>query len=195
MYSVNILLHLIDTAGIRETENEIESIGIKKTKESLEKADFVIIVLDSSKELSKEDYEILDLCKNSTGVVLVNKSDLQQTLSMQEICNLSGKDVISFSAAKGDGLDELESYIKRQFIESKIEEKDDLYITNARQKEALVQTKDSLEKVLESIEFGMPEDLYAIDLTNAYESLGKIIGETLEEDIINKIFKDFCMGK
>ena len=84
----NILLHLIDTAGIRETENEIESIGIKKTKESLEKADFVIIVLDSSKELSKEDYEILDLCKNSTGVVLVNKSDLQQTLSMQEICNL-----------------------------------------------------------------------------------------------------------
>lgn len=191
----NILLHLIDTAGIRETENEIESIGIKKTKESLEKADFVIIVLDSSKELSKEDYEILDLCKNSTGVVLVNKSDLQQTLCMQEICNLSGKDVISFSAAKGDGLDELESYIKRQFIESKIEEKDDLYITNARQKEALVQTKDSLEKVLESIEFGMPEDLYAIDLTNAYESLGKIIGETLEEDIINKIFKDFCMGK
>ena len=191
----NILLHLIDTAGIRETENEIESIGIKKTKESLEKADFVIIVLDSSKELSKEDYEILDLCKNSTGVVLVNKSDLQQTLSMQEICNLSGKDVISFSAAKGDGLDELESYIKRQFIESKIEEKDDLYITNARQKEALVQTKDSLEKVLESIELGMPEDLYAIDLTNAYESLGKIIGETLEEDIINKIFKDFCMGK
>ena len=166
----NILLHLIDTAGIRETENEIESIGIKKTKESLEKADFVIIVLDSSKELSKEDYEILDLCKNST-------------------------DVISFSAAKGDGLDELESYIKRQFIESKIEEKDDLYITNARQKEALVQTKDSLEKVLESIELGMPEDLYAIDLTNAYESLGKIIGETLEEDIINKIFKDFCMGK
>ena len=174
----NILLHLIDTAGIRETENEIESIGIKKTKESLEKADFVIIVLDSSKELSKEDYEILDLCKNSTGVVLVNKSDLQQTLSMQEIRNLSGKDVISFSAAKGDGLDELESYI-----------------TNARQKEALVQTKDSLEKVLESIELGMPEDLYAIDLTNAYESLGKIIGETLEEDIINKIFKDFCMGK
>ena len=190
-----ITLRVIDTAGIRETENEIESIGIKKTKESLEKADFVIIVLDSSKELSKEDYEILDLCKNSTGVVLVNKSDLQQTLCMQEICNLSGKDVISFSAAKGDGLDELESYIKRQFIESKIEEKDDLYITNARQKEALVQTKDSLEKVLESIEFGMPEDLYAIDLTNAYESLGKIIGETLEEDIINKIFKDFCMGK
>ena len=190
-----ISLKIIDTAGIRETENEIESIGIKKTKESLEKADFVIIVLDSSKELSKEDYEILDLCKNSTGVVLVNKSDLQQTLSMQEICNLSGKDVISFSAAKGDGLDELESYIKRQFIESKIEEKDDLYITNARQKEALVQTKDSLEKVLESIELGMPEDLYAIDLTNAYESLGKIIGETLEEDIINKIFKDFCMGK
>jgi len=111
---------------------------------------------------------------------------------MQEIRNLSGKDVISFSAAKGDGLDELESYIKRQFIESKIEEKDDLYITNARQKEALVQ---EVTKVLESIELGMPEDLYAIDLTNAYESLGKIIGETLEEDIINKIFKDFCMGK
>ena len=133
-------------------ERDLNLTATLNAREAYSKADFVIIVLDSSKELSKEDYEILDLCKNSTGVVLVNKSDLEQTLKMEEIRNLSGKDVISFSAAKGDGLDKLESYIKRQFIESKIEEKDDLYITNARQKEALVQTKDSLEKVLESIE-------------------------------------------
>ena len=191
----NTLLHLIDTAGIHETENKVESIGIEKTKESLERADFVIVVLDASKSLSKEDQEIFQLSKDCPGVILLNKNDLPQKLSKEEIRSFSNKEMIPFSATTGEGLEQLEEYMNQQFIEQKIETKDELYITNARQKEALFQTRDSLQKVMESIQLGMPEDLYAIDLVGAYESLGKIIGETVEEDIIEKIFKDFCMGK
>lgn len=191
----NILLHLIDTAGIHETENKVERIGIEKTKNSVESADFVIVVLDASEEISKEDQEIFQLCEECPGVVLLNKTDLPQKLTQKELDSFTKKAVISFSAMTGEGLEELEQFIKQQFIEQKIETKDELYITNVRQKEALFQARESLKRVKESIELGMPEDLYAIDLTDAYESLGKIIGETIEEDIIDKIFKDFCMGK
>lgn len=191
----NTLLHLIDTAGIHETENKVESIGIEKTKESLQKADFVIVVLDASEKLSQEDREIFSLSSGCPGVVLLNKTDLPQKLMSEEIQSFTEKEIISFSAVTGEGLEQLEEIINQQFIEQKIETNNELYITNARQKEALFQTRESLQKVKESIELGMPEDLYAIDLTDAYESLGKIIGETIEEDIIEKIFKDFCMGK
>lgn len=191
----NTLLHLIDTAGIHETENKVESIGIEKTKESLGKADFVIVVLDASEELSEEDREIFSLSSERPGVVLLNKTDLSQKLMPEEIQSFTKKEIISFSAVTGEGLEQLEETINQQFIEQKIETSNELYITNARQKETLFQTRESLQKVKESIELGMPEDLYAIDLTDAYESLGKIIGETIEEDIIEKIFKDFCMGK
>lgn len=191
----NVLLHLIDTAGIHETENKVERIGIEKTKNSVESADFVIVVLDASEEISKEDQEIFQLCEECPGVVLLNKTDLPQKLTQKELDSFTKKAVISFSAMTGEGLEELEQFIKQQFIEQKIETKDELYITNVRQKEALFQARESLKRVKESIKLGMPEDLYAIDLTDAYESLGKIIGETIEEDIIDKIFKDFCMGK
>lgn len=191
----NVLLHLIDTAGIHKTENKVERIGIEKTKNSVESADFVIVVLDASEEISKEDQEIFQLCEEYPGVVLLNKTDLPQKLTKKELDSFTKKAVISFSAMTGEGLEELEQFIKQQFIEQKIETKDELYITNVRQKEALFQARESLKRVKESIELGMPEDLYAIDLTDAYESLGKIIGETIEEDIIDKIFKDFCMGK
>ena len=191
----NTLLHLIDTAGIHETDNKVESIGIEKTKESLKQADFVVIVLDASEDLTSEDQKIFQICVNCPGVVLLNKTDLPQKLMPEEIQSITGKQVIMFSAVTGEGLEQLEKTINQQFMEQKIETKDELYITNARQKEALFQTKASLQKVKESIELGMPEDLYAIDLTDAYESLGRIIGETIEEDIIEKIFKDFCMGK
>ena len=144
---------------------------------------------------SKEDQEIFQLCEECPGVVLLNKTDLPQKLTKKELDSFTKKAVISFSAMTGEGLEELEQFIKQQFIEQKIETKDELYITNVRQKEALFQARESLKRVKESIELGMPEDLYAIDLTDAYESLGKIIGETIEEDIIDKIFKDFCMGK
>lgn len=191
----NILLHLIDTAGIHKTDHKVEAIGIERTKESIDTADFVIGVLDASESLSKEDREIFQLIKDCPGVILLNKTDLPQKICETDISEYSEKQVISFSAATGEGLEQLEEVLNQQMMEQKIETTRELYITNARQKEALLQTRESLHRVMESIQLGMPEDLYAIDLTNAYESLGKIIGETVEEDIIEKIFRDFCMGK
>lgn len=191
----NILLHLIDTAGIHQTDNKVESIGIKKSMESIEKADFVICVLNQSELISKEDKEVLVLTKEKDGVVLLNKNDLPPAFDKEEIKQYSKKKIISFSAKKGEGLDELEKYLYELLIENKIDANEEIYITNIRQQQALMNAKESLLKVKESIEYGMPEDMYAIDLTDAYESLGLIIGETIEEDIIEKIFKDFCMGK
>lgn len=189
------LLRLIDTAGIRQAENEVESIGIAKSKESMEQADFVICVLNQNESLSEEDREVLSLIEEKDGVILLNKSDLPAALQKEEIMRYSNKKVIPFSAKKGEGLDELEDYLNQLLSDKKMDSKEEIYITNVRQREALLRTKESLEKVEESIQAGMPEDMYAIDLTDAYESLGLIIGETVEEDIIEKIFKDFCMGK
>ncbi len=191
----NHLLRLIDTAGIHQTENEVECIGIAKSKESTEKADFVICVLNQNESLSEEDREVLSLIEEKDGVILLNKNDLPAALQREEITRYSNKKVIPFSAKRGEGLDELEDYLNQLLSDRKVDSKEEIYITNVRQREALLKTKESLEKVEESIQIGMPEDMYAIDLTDAYESLGLIIGETVEEDIIEKIFKDFCMGK
>lgn len=191
----NTLLHLIDTAGIHKTKHKVEAIGIERTKESIDTADFMIGVFDASESLSQEDQEIFQLMESRPGIILLNKTDLPKKIEEKDFLNYSEKQVISFSAATGEGLEQLEQVINQQMIEQKIEITQELYITNARQKESLLQTRESLNQVMESIQIGMPEDLYAIDLTNAYESLGKIIGETVEEDIIEKIFRDFCMGK
>ena len=189
------LLRLIDTAGIRETDNKVEYIGIEKTKESLEKADFVICVLNQNEEITQEDLDVLSLIENKDGVILLNKVDLSAAFEKEEIEKYSNKKIIPFSDKEGKGLEELESYLNQLFIENKIDSNEDIYITNMRQRQALLDARESLAKVKESIELGMPEDMYTIDLTDCYESLGKIIGETIEEDIIEKIFKDFCMGK
>lgn len=191
----NHLLRLIDTAGIHQTENEVECIGIAKSKESMEQADFIICVLNQNESLSEEDREVLSLIEEKDGVILLNKNDLPAAIQKEEITRYSNKRVIPFSAKKGEGLDELEDYLNQLLSDRKMDSKEEIYITNVRQREALLRTKESLEKVEESIQIGMPEDMYSIDLTDAYESLGLIIGETVEEDIIEKIFKDFCMGK
>ena len=135
------------------------------------------------------------MIEKKDGVILLNKNDLPAAFDKKDIKQYSEKRVISFSAKKGKGLDELENYLQELFIENKIDANEEIYITNIRQRQALLDAKDSLVKVKESIALGMPEDMYTIDLTNAYESLGLIIGETIEEDIIEKIFRDFCMGK
>lgn len=191
----NHLLRLIDTAGIHQAENEVECMGIAKSKESMEKADFIICVLNQNEILSEEDREVLSLIENKDGVILLNKNDLSASLQKDEIAQYSNKKVISFSAKRGEGLDELENYLNQFLSDRNVDSREEIYITNVRQQEALLRTKASLQKVEESIQIGMPEDMYAIDLTDAYESLGLIIGETVEEDIIEKIFKDFCMGK
>jgi len=175
--------------------DQIEQIGIEKAKESIEKSDFVICILDSSKDLEKEDLEVLEEASQKPGVILLNKIDLDSRLEGQDIPFSQGKKIMSFSALEGHGLSELEDYLNQLFIQDKIDYNDEIYITNMRQKEALYSARDSLLQLLETIQAGMPEDLFTIDMQNAYESLGLIIGQTIEDDIVDKIFKDFCMGK
>lgn len=196
------LLHLIDTAGIRDTEDTIEGIGIDKAKTAIGEADLVLCLLDTSVPLTKEDAYVLEETKNLPGVILLNKSDLEPAWKPEEMQdkflsdeNLQERKIIFFSAKTGEGLPELEEYLESLLIQEKISYNDELYITNARQKQALVDTAESLKQLAQSIEAGMPEDLYSIDLYNAYEALGKIVGETVEDDIVDKIFKEFCMGK
>lgn len=191
----NTLIHLIDTAGIHDTEDKIETIGIEKAKQSIKESDFVICILDSSEKISDEDRYVLDETKERPGVILLNKSDLLPQISMEDIKEEWNKKVLNFSAKTGEGLKELEDYLNQLFIQDKISYNDDIYITNIRQRQALLDTAESLGRVKESIELCVPEDLYSIDLVNAYEALGKIVGETIEDDIADKIFKDFCMGK
>ncbi len=208
----SVLLRLIDTAGIRDSDDKVEKIGINKAKESIERADFIICMIDSTEELTEEDFYVMEEIADRNGVILLNKCDRQDgNIAMDpdmfsERCKkakseewvshiLSDKKIFCFSAKTSEGLEELEQYLKDQFLREQISYHDDIYITNARQQECLADTAESLAQLMQSIEDGMPEDLYAIDLCNAYEALGKIIGETVEEDIIDKIFKDFCMGK
>lgn len=190
-----ISLNVIDTAGIRKTDDVVEKIGVDRAKESIKDADLVIYVVDSSRELSNEDDDIIELIKEKNTIILLNKMDLAPVVTKDEMLKLSDKKVISISAKENKGIDELEETIKDMFFHGKIEMNDEVYITNVRHKTALKNAYDSLELVKKSIENQMPEDFYSIDLMNAYEELGTIIGESVEDDLVNEIFSKFCMGK
>ncbi len=188
-------LNIIDTAGIHDTEDFVEKIGIDKAKKSMKQADFVIAVFDSSSEIDEDDRKILETIIDYKGVILLNKSDLNVHITSNQIEELTDKKVISFSAKNQSGLDELEKYLQELFYHNEISYNDEIYISSMRQKESLIDSVESLKQVKEGIEMGMSEDFLTIDLVNAYESLGKIIGETIEDDIIDTIFREFCMGK
>lgn len=190
-----ISLNVIDTAGIRKTDDVVEKIGVDRAKESIKDADLVIYVVDSSRELSNEDDDIIELIKEKNTIILLNKMDLAPVVTKDEMLKLSDKKVISISAKENRGIDELEETIKDMFFHGKIEMNDEVYITNVRHKTALKNAYNSLELVKKSIENQMPEDFYSIDLMNAYEELGTIIGESVEDDLVNEIFSKFCMGK
>lgn len=190
-----VFLNLIDTAGIRDSEDVVEQIGVNKAKELAEKSDLVIFVADASKELDENDKEIINLIKDKQAIVLLNKSDLETIINEKNVSEFDNKPVITFSAKTGDGLDELENKIRNLFYEGKVKYNDELYITNARQKESLINAKNSIEEVIKSVENDMPEDFYSIDLMDAYTYLGQIIGESVEDDLVNEIFSKFCMGK
>ena len=190
-----VFLNLIDTAGIRDSEDVVEQIGVNKAKELAEKSDLVIFVADASKELDENDKEIINLIKDKQAIVLLNKSDLGTIINEKNVSEFGNKPVITFSAKTGDGLDELENKIRDLFYEGKVKYNDELYITNARQKESLINAKNSIEEVIKSVENDMPEDFYSIDLMDAYTYLGQIIGESVEDDLVNEIFSKFCMGK
>ena len=188
-------LKIIDTAGIRNTEDVVEQIGVNKAKEIAGDADLIIYVIDGSKEIDENDLEIIQLIKDKQFIVLLNKSDVEIKADLDKVEDLSGEDVIEFSAKEGLGMEQLENRIREMFYSGKVTYNDQVYITNARHKEALENSYNSLLKVKDSVEAMMPEDFYSIDLMDAYEQLGLIIGESVEDDLVNEIFSKFCMGK
>ena len=192
-----ISLNIIDTAGIRFTEDIVEKIGVERAKRTAQDADLVIYVVDSSVELNENDYEILELIQDKKCIILLNKTDLESVVTAEDLKSRVEGDVsiIKTSTRDNTGIDEFEKEIKRMFFGGLIRNNEEIIITNLRHKEALMNAHESLLQVKKSIENNMPEDFYSIDLMNAYSSLGFIIGEEVEEDLINKIFSEFCMGK
>ena len=188
-------LNVIDTAGIRDTEDIVEKIGVNKSREYIEKADLIIYVVDSSTELDENDQEIIEAIQNKKAIVLLNKSDLDAKTDASVLQTQLSKPILSISAKNNTGIHELETLIEEMFFSGKLSFNDEVYITNIRQKNALAEAQNSLKMVLQSIADGLPEDFFTIDMMNAYEALGTIIGESVGEDLVNEIFSKFCMGK
>ena len=190
-----ICLNITDTAGIRQTDDVVESIGVQRAIEASNNADLNLVVIDGLLPLDKEDIELLESVKDKNAIILLNKSDRELKLSVEDIKKYSDKDVIIFSAKENIGVDELEDMIKAKFISKEINFNDQVIITNIRHQEIINEVSESLEMCLSSIEEGYEEDFFTIDLLNAYEALGEIIGETVDDDVVNEIFSKFCMGK
>ena len=191
----SVQLNIIDTAGIRETEDTVERIGVERAREKAKEADLILYMVDASIPLDENDEAIMALLGNRQAVVLLNKTDLDTVVSKEEMENLTGKPVYEISAKTGSGLESLEEWIMEQFFQGALRMNDEVYITNARQKVALKEAKASLCQVRDSMDAGMPEDFLTIDMMAAYESLGEITGDTTSEDLADRIFRDFCMGK
>lgn len=191
----NIILNLVDTAGIHETTDVVENIGVSRAVSYIEKADFVIYVLDSSRVLDESDRQIISLIQNKQGVILFNKSDLTAIIDKDIVKTELPWKSITFSTETKEGLKELESYIRDVFLKGDISYNNQVYITSLRHKETVEKGLACLRQVLQSISDGMPEDFYTIDMMDAYRHLGLINGETASEDLVNKIFSEFCMGK
>jgi len=190
-----ISLNVVDTAGIRDTDDVVEKIGVNKARNAAEDADLIIYVVDASIPLDENDMDIIEMIRGRKAVVLLNKTDLLQVVSREELEQRTGHVVIPISAKEEIGIENLEQEIKSMFYEGEIDFNDEVYVTNVRHKTALTESLSSLKLVQNSIEDGMPEDFYSIDLMNAYEQLGTIIGEAVEDDLVNEIFSKFCMGK
>lgn len=190
-----ISLNIVDTAGIRDTEDIVESIGVRKAKELAADADLIIYIIDSSNPLDDNDREIMEIMRGRKAIVLFNKSDLEAKVERAEISVDKDVPVINISAKKQTGIDDFEDSVKDMFFKGDLKFNDEVCITNARQKNDIKQAYDSIRLVIDSIEDGMPEDFFTIDLMNAYESLGRVIGEAVEDDLVDRIFSKFCMGK
>lgn len=190
-----ISLRMIDTAGIRSTEDIVEKIGVGKAIENAKDADLILYVVDASIPLDENDREIIELLRDKKAVVILNKTDLEQVVKEEDLNVLVKHPIVSISAKEEEGIDCLEQQIKELFFTGNLAFNDEIYITNMRHKAALEEAKKSILLVENSIDMGMPEDFYSIDLMNAYETLGSIIGEAVGEDLVNEIFSKFCTGK
>lgn len=190
-----ISLRMTDTAGIRDTEDRVEQIGVGRAKEYAKDADLILYVVDSSIPLDENDEEIISMLEGKKAIILLNKTDLDPVVSEESLRMRMSHPVIPVSAKEEQGIDALEQQIKDMFFDGELSFNDEVYITNIRHKTALEDSKKSLEMVENSIELQMPEDFFSIDLMSAYESLGSIIGESVGEDLVNEIFSKFCTGK
>ncbi len=189
-------LNIIDTAGIRSTDDEVEKIGVEKARKYAGNADLIVYVVDASLALDENDEAIMEMIADKKVIVLLNKTDLEQVVSEEAIVNrMPQVSIIRTSTKENTGIDAFEQTIRQLFFGGEIAVNDELYITNQRHKEALIESCESMEMVLKSLADQMPEDFYSIDLMSAYASLGRIIGEDVGEDLVNEIFSKFCMGK
>ena len=190
-----ITLKIVDTAGIRETEDIVVKIGVDRAREMAQKADLILYVVDSSVPLDSNDEEIMSMLNGKKAIILYNKTDLKAAIEIDRLREKTGHPVIPISAKEETGITELEEKIKDMFFGGELSFNDEVYITNARHKAALEEADKSLDLVRNSILGGLPEDFFSIDLMNAYENLGKILGESVGEDLVNEIFSKFCTGK
>lgn len=195
IYLHGISLNIIDTAGIRETEDLVEQIGVSRARQMADQADLIIYVVDGSKPLDQNDETIMELIQGRRAIVLLNKSDLQVEVSQEDLERRTGQKILAVSAKEETGIEELERQIEEMFYGSGLDFNNEVMITNARHKEALAETLKSLQMVKRGIEDGMPEDFLTIDLMDAYSHLGSILGESVEDDLVNEIFSKFCTGK
>lgn len=191
-----IPIKIVDTAGIRETEDVVEKIGVEKSKEKIDEADLVIFMLDLSRKIDEEDIEIMEFIKNKKYIVLLNKLDLNKDLNEENnfIKGLNSKYIIKTSVKNNSGLNELKECIKDLFFSGEIKS-DEIIVTNARHQEALIRSKESCIQAIETLSDEISIDLASIDIRNAWKYLGEITGDTLDENIIDKIFSEFCLGK
>ena len=193
-----ISLQLIDTAGIRETEDIVEKIGVDKARKYAAEADLILYIVDASVPLNESDEAILEMIKDKKNIILLNKSDLYTVVTeemMKERLSSASQHIIKISALLDQGIDLFEETIKEMFFQGDLAFNNQVIITNVRHKESLMDAENSLDMVLQSIANEMSEDFYSIDLMNCYSSLGKIIGEEVDDDLVNEIFEKFCMGK
>jgi tRNA modification GTPase len=189
-------LRLIDTAGIRETEDEVERIGVTRSKKEIEEAELVLLVFDQSQKLTDEDFEMLRLTKNKERLIILNKMDLNQALDVERLLEkVDPNTVISVSITENTGINEVENQIVDLFFEGKTGEKDATYISNIRHISLLEQAIEALDEVINGIDLGMPVDLVQIDLTRAWDALGEVTGDAVQDELITQLFSQFCLGK
>ncbi|WP_346887794.1 tRNA uridine-5-carboxymethylaminomethyl(34) synthesis GTPase MnmE [Clostridium sp. UBA1056] len=189
-----IPIKVIDTAGIRETDDVVEKIGVERSRAKINDADLIILILDSSNDLSEEDKEIINHISNKKYMILLNKSDLNSKITQGNLQNINCKNIYSISAKTGEGIDKVRTAIKDMFFKGEIST-NNIIITNTRHKEALLRAYECIESAIDTLNHTFAIDLASIDIRNAWTFLGEITGDSLEENIIDKIFKDFCLGK
>ncbi|HIZ95574.1 MAG TPA: tRNA uridine-5-carboxymethylaminomethyl(34) synthesis GTPase MnmE [Candidatus Ligilactobacillus excrementavium] len=192
----DVPLKLVDTAGIRDTEDKVEKIGVERSRKAIEKADLVMVLLNASEALTSEDRKLLELTQGKKRIVILNKTDLPRKIDMAEVKQLVGsEELLSTSVLKNDGLDELEEQIAKMFFNGIENSQTTVMLTNSRHIALLHQAKDSLQSVLDGIESGMPVDLCQIDMTDAWDDLGEITGDSYQDELLDQLFSQFCLGK